>query len=85
MNRHIIKPQFEYLIVPFLYLPHVLFRISAILLLSTRYFTNPPIIPNSTPPKTRLLKITIPCIGPAVDTERGRGRNEDKDEEKEIM
>ena len=70
MNRPIIKPPFEYLIVLFSYLPHVLFRISAILLLSTTYFTKPPIIPNSTPPKTRLLKITIPCIGPAVETER---------------
>ena len=53
-------------------LPHVLFLISAILLLSMTYLTNPPIIPNNTPPNTRLLNITIPCIGPDGGKERGR-------------
>jgi hypothetical protein len=54
------------------YLPQVLFLISASFDRSTMYFTSPPSIPNKTPPSTKSLKTTMPCIGPTADRQ-GRG------------
>ena len=53
-------------------LPHTRFLISAILDRSIICFIRPPNMPKRTPPTTKSLNTTIPCIGPTKDQIKGR-------------
>ena len=58
-------------------LPHTRFLISAILERSIICFISPPNMPKRTPPRTKSLNTTIPCIGPTENNKKkGWGKGE---------